>query len=109
MCRYKTKYKSIWSNLKNYVQNSQLGEKLLMGVLVAAKIVTMTPQDMASDEMRKSRQVREVSIHVGGTRGVTSSTGKKYEKTCSESLGLLNVSETCIFDLFIGCLKDKDE
>ena len=58
MFRYKTKYKSIWSNLKNYVQNSQLGEKLLMGVLVAAKIVTMTPQEMASDEMRKSRQVR---------------------------------------------------
>ena len=54
--QYKTKYKSIWSNLKNYVHNSQLGEKLLTGALLAAKIVTMTPQEMASEEMRKSRQ-----------------------------------------------------
>ena len=94
MFRYKTKYKSIWSNLKNYVQNSQLGEKLLMGVLVAAKIVTMTPQEMASDEMRKSRQVRECMVHVGGSRCVPSR--EQIGKDLLGSLGLLNVSETCI-------------
>ena len=54
---YKVLYKSIWSNLKN-VDNLQLVEKLLDGLLLPKDLVRMKPQDMASDELRRKRQAK---------------------------------------------------
>eukprot|EP00027_Filamoeba_sp_ATCC50430_P009843 CAMPEP_0168561284 /NCGR_PEP_ID=MMETSP0413-20121227/11514_1 /TAXON_ID=136452 /ORGANISM="Filamoeba nolandi, Strain NC-AS-23-1" /LENGTH=296 /DNA_ID=CAMNT_0008592647 /DNA_START=18 /DNA_END=905 /DNA_ORIENTATION=- len=52
---YKTKLRSLCFNIKN-PKNPELRDSLLTGVLASAKLVVMSPADMASEEMKKQRQ-----------------------------------------------------
>jgi len=52
---YKAKYRSLSFNIKN-AKNPELRTSLLQGDISAAKLVKMTAQEMASEELKKERE-----------------------------------------------------
>jgi len=52
---YKTKFRSISFNLKN-PKSPELRASVIGGIISPSQLVCMTPQEMASDELKKERQ-----------------------------------------------------
>lgn len=87
--RYKNRIRSRVANLKD-IKNPELRSNYVSGALAASKLAKMTPEEMASDEMRKVRQqfVKEAIndaqlAQVEGTKTDLLKCGKCKKRNCT--------------------------